>query len=47
MIFIVAPPLIFKDPNTDSHGPSEAASDLILLSVSESILPDCEIPTDA
>ena len=44
---MVAPPLIFNGQNTDSHGPSEDASDLILLSVSASILPDCEIPTDA
>ena len=46
-MFIVAPPPIFSGPYTDSQGPSEEASDFILLTVSSSILPDWVMPTDA
>ena len=47
MILIVAPPEIFKGPKSDSQGPSEFASDFILLTVASSTDPDCPNPTEA
>ena len=44
---MVAPPAIFNGPKSDSHGPLEVASDLILFKVSSFIVPDCPIPTEA
>ena len=47
MTDIVAPPLIFIGPQTDSQTPSPVASLLIAATVASSIAPDWFIPLEA